>query len=140
MKPQADFLNIDLRLRLNRKRQDRFRQPEGWIHHQVVLIGYRIAGLGILEFPDGADIAGADLRYLRVLLAEDREQVSPFFLDRSSGVVKRRVGFQCAGENPGIGQPSHERIDDGLEHIGRQRLGRRGDACGRFSRARMGPN
>ncbi len=76
---RADLVLVAARLRLDRVREHRFGERDGRKGDRARLVAERVVGQRVLELRHGAEVAGLDLRHVRLRLAlEQRDVAEPF--------------------------------------------------------------
>ena len=93
----------------------------GGMRTAALLSAMQVAGLRVLQLGDGAEVAGLDLRHVRLRLALQQHEVAEPLRRLPRHVVHRRVRPERARNHPEQRDASGERIGDGLPYEGRGR-------------------
>ena len=104
-------------LRVHRQGHLRRREVDAVILHDLADLAQAVAGGGVLQLGERADVARAEHADRRLLLAADHEQAARLFRLVGVGVVERGRRRQDAGDDLDERQLAHERVGDRLEHL-----------------------
>ena len=100
-----------------RRRRSPAAAPEARVADRRLLVGERVAGRGVLQLRDRADLAGDERAPPGVCFLPSSAADGPMrSLASLLTLSTRRVAVQLAAEHVEDGQLAGERIDDGLEH------------------------
>ena len=111
----SHLLLVALGLRRNREAHHRLRETDLRQLDLALGVEEHVARLRLLELRDGADVALAELGYLRVVLALQVEQLADPLFRVCAPVDDVRVGLERAVEDPEDVDAARERIGDRLE-------------------------
>ena len=92
----ADLVFVAAGLRLDGVRQDRLRKFQRRKHRGIGLVAKRVVGQRVLQLGDGAEIARAQLRHVRLRLSLKQHDVTEPLGRVARLVVHGRVGLQDA--------------------------------------------
>ena len=101
----------------------RRRELDGFELDGLAGFAQRVAGAGILQLGQRADVARDQLIHNDLLLAAHDEQVAGLFSFIRVGVIQRGGGGQRAGAHLEQAHLADELVDDGLEHDRGERIG-----------------
>ena len=118
----SDLALLALLLGDNCHRQGRHRITDFSQGEHPLGITEGIAGERLAELCHRADVARRNGRNILLLFAGDIEQLAEPLGISGAGVDRGDLTRQLAGDDLHIGKLANERIGDGFEHIGHQRL------------------
>ena len=120
----GDLRFVALALELDCHRQAGSREFGGLKGDDTLGIAERIAGHGVLQLGDGADIAGADGVYLILLFGAAAQQLAQTFRFAGAGIDGGHAGGQLAADDLDKGQLADEGVGNGFEYkSGFRRIG-----------------
>jgi len=119
----AQFVQVGLGLGKDGGGEQRLRVDDGCHHVRHAPVAQRVSGAGDAQFGHRANAARRNGRDGRLLLAAQGEQLADPLLNVLVHVQHSRVGRHRAGEHSQVGHLAHERVGQGLEHLGDQGTG-----------------
>ena len=119
----AQLVFVGARLGLDGEGDGRLGEGDLRILDRRTFVAQRVAGQGVLQLGDGADIAGVQLVHRNGGLALHGGEVGKLFGAAAGEVLHRGVVLQHAGVDLEERDASGEGIADGLEDVQRERLG-----------------
>ena len=118
----AHLVLVGLRPRLDLDLDDRLGERDVLEQDRVIRVAQGVAGVGVLEADDRADVAGEDLADLLAVVGVHLEGAPDALLLALRAVEHVRAGLERARVDPEEREVADERVGRDLEHEARQGL------------------
>ena len=118
---RADLVFVAAALRLDGVRQHRLRKFQRGKHGRIRFVAERVVGERVLQLRHGAEVAGAQLRHVRLRLALEQHDVAEPLGRVARLVVHGRVGLQHARHDAEHRDAAGKRIGNRLPDERRRR-------------------